>query len=934
MRRVLVSLLLACAVVSSGASAASAQQAQIAPEHEAADFSAQLDRWRQVQDAEQKITLGEQLLTAEAKFTSWPLNSPRATVKADIAFTLGSTYLARAKGVRADNLERAIACFEISLNGWTWETTPIDWAHAHNNLALAYTSRIRGERASNLELALAHLKAAEPIFTRKDSPQDWGQLQNNLAIVYFRRIEGDRAENLEAGIAHFEAGLSVLTKDTDPLRWAMIQHNLAASYVARKRGEPADNREKAIAYEEAALTVLTREAFPAEWGPAQHNLGVAYVNRIEGDPAENKEQALYHFEQALTAFPREVLPEMWAQLQHNMGFAYASRIKGNGADNTRKAIAAYESALMVFTRDAFPRDHLRTAQLLASTLLQAGELQKAALVQNDARDTFLVLLGQGVEETETRALVSDAGPLFAESAFVAAKRGDGEHALELANEGRARLLTVAMKLQTVELTGDGRQRLDALRDAIRVQKQTIETLQGNDRAEALAKLASLHQDLIALLKRADQSKTQTALGEARTIAANGGAVVVPVVTSLGGELLVMTKKGHRTHVAIVDLPDLTTKRLAQVLIGKGVGPPGGWLGAYFVNYLEGDEQQKRWPEWAAAIDNLGPELWHLFAARLAAVLKQQDIKPDSRLVWLPSGWLGTLPLGLAQDPASKRRLLDDYEIVYAPSLEALAAAQSVIAKSAPPTLAIIINPTGDLPGTEEEGAIVASHFAPAARTVLERDAATPQAVLAALMGKTHWHFASHGGFSWQDARQSALLMHGPSRLTVGQLLDAEGLGRPRLVVLSACETGLYDITSSPDEFIGLPGSFTALGAAGVLGTLWPVSDAATALLMAKFYELHMDAGLSPPTALRGAQVWLRDATRDDLNAFTKVAAARGRLQARQLAKIESALSKNGPERSPGRAPVGATGTTSAAPEAASHPYAHPYFWGGFIHTGL
>ncbi len=65
-----------------------------------------------------------------------------------------------------------------------------------------------------------------------------------------------------------------------------------------------------------------------------------------------------------------------------------------------------------------------------------------------------------------------------------------------------------------------------------------------------------------------------------------------------------------------------------------------------------------------------------------------------------------------------------------------------------------------------------------------------------------------------DARQSALLMYNAARLSVGRLLEAEGLGRPRLVVLSACETGLSDITNSPDEFIGLPATFTALGAAG------------------------------------------------------------------------------------------------------------------------
>lgn len=109
-------------------------------------------------------------------------------------------------------------------------------------------------------------------------------------------------------------------------------------------------------------------------------------------------------------------------------------------------------------------------------------------------------------------------------------------------------------------------------------------------------------------------------------------------------------------------------------------------------------------------------------------------------------------------------------------------------------------------------------------------------------------------------------------LNVGRLLETDGLGRPRLVALSACETGLYDITTSPDEFIGLPATFTALGAAGVLGTLWPVSDAASALLIAKFYELHMGAGLRPPTALRRAE---------------------GRLQGRHLTEIEEALSPEG-----------------------------------------
>jgi len=310
-------------------------------------------------------------------------------------------------------------------------------------------------------------------------------------------------------------------------------------------------------------------------------------------------------------------------------------------------------------------------------------------------------------------------------------------------------------------------------------------------------------------------------------------------------------------------------------------------------------------------------------------------------VWLPSGALGILPLGLAQNPATGRRLADDYEIVYAPSLEALVSAQAQIAKPAQQTLAAIINPTEDLLGTEKEGKLVASYFKEGDRTVLARAAATPEAVLAALKGKSYWHFASHGTFSRDDARQSGLVMHNLARLTVDRLLETHGLGRPRLVVLSACETGLYDIGSNPDEFIGLPGTFTSLGAAGVIGTLWPVSDAATALLMAKFYELHMGQRLASPTALSRAQRWLRESSNTDLAAYARVALRQGRLETRHMTEIEQELSEDGLKRSRNHAVIewGKRETKGdkrkpGAGEKLARPYAHPYFWAGFIHTGL
>ena len=310
-----------------------------------------------------------------------------------------------------------------------------------------------------------------------------------------------------------------------------------------------------------------------------------------------------------------------------------------------------------------------------------------------------------------------------------------------------------------------------------------------------------------------------------------------------------------------------------------------------------------------------------------------------------------MPIGLAQDPASGRRLGETYQIAYAPTLSALKVATDQLKAASSSSLTEVINPTKDLPSTEIEGALVANYFKPERIKRLDHQTATPTAVLDALKGRSHWHFSTHGTFSWGDARRSGLFMKGHEVLTVGTLLEAQGLGRPRLVVLSACETGLYDIIRNPDEFMGLPGTFMGLGAAGVLASLWPVDDRATALLIAKFYELHRGHGLTPAAALQRAQAWLGQATRAELVAYVQRAAAKNPEQALTFAGLQSSLEKRAAgfdvlaERLARKAvggagkPLGQTRTdqTKSQLDASSSkekPFAHPYFWAGFIHTGL
>src|SRR5262249_42724119 len=185
----------------------------------------------------------------------------------------------------------------------------------------------------------------------------------------------------------------------------------------------------------------------------------------------------------------------------------------------------------------------------------------------------------------------------------------------------------------------------------------------------------------------------------------------------------------------------------------------GWIGAYVLNDRLGDilqqitdnwwsertkvaelEEQYRQVEkqWHEAITDLGHTLWQLIGRDLDQALKARGLRDGAALLWLPTGALGLVPIGLAQDRVSGRRLGETYQIAYAPSLSALKAATDQLKAASSRSLAEVINPTEDLPSTEIEGTLVATYFKPEVITRLDHQTATPAAVLDALKGRSHW----------------------------------------------------------------------------------------------------------------------------------------------------------------------------------------------------
>jgi CHAT domain-containing protein len=126
------------------------------------------------------------------------------------------------------------------------------------------------------------------------------------------------------------------------------------------------------------------------------------------------------------------------------------------------------------------------------------------------------------------------------------------------------------------------------------------------------------------------------------------------------------------------------------------------------------------------------------------------------------------------------------------------------------------------------------------------------------------HFATHGLLDSQHPELSGLVLslvdkHGKPQSGFLSLEDIYNLDLPaELVVLSACETGLGKEING-EGLIGLTRGFMYAGAQRVVASLWSVNDAATADLMASFYQGILRDKLPPAAALRQAQaqMWKR-----------------------------------------------------------------------------
>jgi CHAT domain-containing protein len=236
------------------------------------------------------------------------------------------------------------------------------------------------------------------------------------------------------------------------------------------------------------------------------------------------------------------------------------------------------------------------------------------------------------------------------------------------------------------------------------------------------------------------------------------------------------------------------------------------------------------------------------------------------LTIVPDGPLHGFPFSALTLDGSKRPLIANYSIAYAPSLTALdnLRARAKLQQNRVSHDALVVadnieisgfaSGLPQLPHSMDEARVIQSFLGDSA-IVLEARGERKQRLLQQLKEPySILHFATHGLLNDKEPALSGLVLSDTSNADSLWLTpEISGLEiNTTLVVLSACESSLGK--HIPGEgLLSLSRAFIEAGASDVIGTLWSVQDYTSSVLITEFYRFLFDDGLSIAKALQKAQ---------------------------------------------------------------------------------
>ncbi|HEY6730769.1 MAG TPA: CHAT domain-containing protein [Solirubrobacterales bacterium] len=505
------------------------------------------------------------------------------------------------------------------------------------------------------------------------------------------------------------------------------------------------------------------------------------------------------------------------------------------------------------------------------------------------------------------------------AAFAIAAAGEVSEALTILESGRARDLRLRLEPgeagaeELSELPHELRARYEAATDEL------ARSPLGQASAAAARSLREVLRD-IRDIEGFETFATRPNESDLTAAAEEDWPVVYVNPTPAGTMLLVLEHNGEGATADVRFLEQPTGLDVyMRLLAGDGAEHPELAEAAEYGSFLSGasgfggavrDIQKD--------VEHVLPWLGESLAAPIHELLREVGAAGVTLVLCGP---IALAPLHCAPwtENGKERYLVDDFEIRHAPSgvFAAASLSRARQREQVEPSLVALVDPEQNLPGARPEFDRVSAFFGARVEHA-EGPSADWSYLRSHAQNGSYLHLACHAESAvWGESVPVVRLADGPVEMT---LLTELAELPSRLVAVSACQSGVVDITHMPEEGNSVAAAFLAAGAACVVASLWPVRDDTTALLMTRLYAEMIEGGMRPPEALRRAQLWLRDLTDPELDAFLEDHPSLAAEFERRAAAGDRA----------GRRAVAAQRRSGGSLE---RPFADPDYWAPFIAIG-
>ncbi|MER7645160.1 CHAT domain-containing protein [Streptomyces sp. NPDC126522] len=830
------------------------------------------------------------------------------------------------------SLERAITVLEELVNFWESLPDPDRAALVRTNLAVTLLDRKTGDPVDNARQALDECVTALQHRSPELNPVDYVYTLANKALAHRRLAESDPA-HLEAAEEAYQEALSNLPPETEPKLLARIFYNHRDFLVAAARLRP---RERAAFLARAEMSARRAVQVHADHG---HTHELAFAQRqlarmLSYEEISNLAEARDLLFQALQVLTPEHYP---ADCIATADDAIAVCQSQNDWEGASRASLTALAAWLASGGDTVGREDLPSPPE-ERDLLQAGQKHESRF-RFTAYTMFRaaqqrVTRGALPTDPEVQTLLEQAVGIIEAGRATALRAASGADVREL-----QRLRTVDPTLAEAYLSAFARVRAAAQADSALPVQDSASTLSAAEppfsapAAEAGSPLQHLLAEIRSLPGFSDFAQgQQPSLHDIRAALKPGQAVIYLIAHPVGCCALVVTPNPHPEPVLAVDLPSINGARLFTLTFGFGTREDGSIDGLTPGKPRLGEAlltgANFSPPRHRRVLSKVLAEIGITIAQPLARTLRDVGIT-DAVLVpcgllpifaWHAATWSEhgvTICLSDALDTLS-----------YAPSAGAWLAAHARAARlvERPSFLVGLANPSRSrppLPAAEAELRHIASRFPVGHTAVAYRGDATGRFLLNHLPHATHLHLGCHGTMRYDSVDGASLALADGEQLDIARIRRLAGDGL-RLVVVAACVSGAVNVFLQPEESHALNIGFMHAGAAGVLGTLWPIQDLASALFITRFYEgLTTQPGVEPAVALAQTQQWMRRLTTSEGRQY---AAERPALSALHRGK----RLRTSTLRAAGRRRLGVPSLKSVF---SRRPFAAPEYWAAFVLNG-